>query len=504
VLACAETLFAVCLYWWIAIKWDTHWHLLSSIFIAPLLLLRSPPSIELGIKWFKTLEDLRSRSMPGLWVRIFTTVLGVVYAGAGFTLAMWWFGLPPTGVPGWALFAWAFLMGLSALGVAMAAYGAGVGVTGGVTANDSSVRWILVALGAGWVAAMVAAVKAGGWTAGWGTFAGTIASILIGTRFFKEDESGRGVGGVAFFFAVHITTGAVTAIWGMVCRTGATLRHLPQGVLQLAGNWRENNFQVDVSIPAEVIPGIRDHDSQLSLDGFLSEVFSDRARDDMEAAQKVAAPLLTIIYFFPAFLYRLNIKATCWFWWPLAYLLKPVPEIEDAEDQKHELTKAYRNPAELFPLLIGGGILIWVFHHYYNAAGNAQLQDPRAVWLPIRVFLGLEWGYIAPWHWALLCLELSGIAILWLGGEALSYHRDHWKRKPPANLRWKLPVLSFLSRVKLLSFLVFIGLGLGMCLVTFQEWQKYLPAPLLQRLENFYQTQGLREQERRNLRSRGD
>lgn len=37
VLACVETVFAVALYWWIAIKWDTHWHLLSSVFIAPLL-----------------------------------------------------------------------------------------------------------------------------------------------------------------------------------------------------------------------------------------------------------------------------------------------------------------------------------------------------------------------------------------------------------------------------------------------------------------------------------
>ncbi|MFN0067837.1 MAG: hypothetical protein ACKVYV_09395, partial [Limisphaerales bacterium] len=32
VLACAETLFAVLLYWWIAIRYETHWHLVSSVF----------------------------------------------------------------------------------------------------------------------------------------------------------------------------------------------------------------------------------------------------------------------------------------------------------------------------------------------------------------------------------------------------------------------------------------------------------------------------------------
>src|SRR6185436_9213931 len=53
VLACAETLFAVVLYWWIAIRWGTHVHLLTSVFIAPLLLLRSPESIEMGVRWFQ-------------------------------------------------------------------------------------------------------------------------------------------------------------------------------------------------------------------------------------------------------------------------------------------------------------------------------------------------------------------------------------------------------------------------------------------------------------------
>ncbi len=35
VLACIETLFSVILYWWIAINFDTHWHLVGGVFIAP-------------------------------------------------------------------------------------------------------------------------------------------------------------------------------------------------------------------------------------------------------------------------------------------------------------------------------------------------------------------------------------------------------------------------------------------------------------------------------------
>lgn len=54
VLAVGETVFAVALYWWIAIRWDTHWHLVTSVFIAPLLLVRSPESIDAGVRWFLT------------------------------------------------------------------------------------------------------------------------------------------------------------------------------------------------------------------------------------------------------------------------------------------------------------------------------------------------------------------------------------------------------------------------------------------------------------------
>ncbi|NKB60970.1 MAG: hypothetical protein GKR95_02110 [Gammaproteobacteria bacterium] len=52
ILAIAETIFAVALYWWIAVKFDTHIHLVTSLFVAPLLLLRSEKSIEKGWSGF--------------------------------------------------------------------------------------------------------------------------------------------------------------------------------------------------------------------------------------------------------------------------------------------------------------------------------------------------------------------------------------------------------------------------------------------------------------------
>jgi len=78
VLAIAETVFAVALYWWIAIYFDTHLHLVISLLVAPLLLLRSERSIEADVVWFlqdwlgAENDDRWSRTKQIVWLGIMT------------------------------------------------------------------------------------------------------------------------------------------------------------------------------------------------------------------------------------------------------------------------------------------------------------------------------------------------------------------------------------------------------------------------------------------------
>lgn len=46
--ACIEIAWSVALYWAIWYRFDTHLHLISSLIAAPLLLMRSPESIQKG------------------------------------------------------------------------------------------------------------------------------------------------------------------------------------------------------------------------------------------------------------------------------------------------------------------------------------------------------------------------------------------------------------------------------------------------------------------------
>jgi hypothetical protein len=87
VLAALETVVAVGAYWAIAIYFETTTHLWVSIYVAPLLLLRSDQSIAVGARWFsynlRRAEELDDELGDGLKIRTLAgLVLGRHYNGA--------------------------------------------------------------------------------------------------------------------------------------------------------------------------------------------------------------------------------------------------------------------------------------------------------------------------------------------------------------------------------------------------------------------------------------
>jgi hypothetical protein len=57
VTAIAETVLAVAVYWWLAIRFGTYGFLILGACIAPLILMRSDQSVALGVKWFTNWEE---------------------------------------------------------------------------------------------------------------------------------------------------------------------------------------------------------------------------------------------------------------------------------------------------------------------------------------------------------------------------------------------------------------------------------------------------------------
>jgi hypothetical protein len=275
------------------------------------------------------------------------------------------------------------------------------------------------------------------------------------------------------------------AIRSVFFRVLATLGHLPAGIRHLPANWRENNFLIDSGLPAELMPGIRDENSEFTLDGFVERLVGEKDR-----AAWVFYPLVGVFLFLPAFLYRLNIKATAWFWWPLAYLLRPAPAAGAEGGQKQALCWPWTNPFQKG--LIVATVLVSLAAltlHFQDPVSWEVLRPLPALPLPLKVALALDWARLAPWHWAQWAIALAGAGMLALAGHARSQEvngnwPDYWRRSA-----WHLGLMTGLRRVRSLATIALLLMALGALLLLDPAWQAWLRVPpaWITALEQFYQ-----------------
>ncbi len=455
VLAVVETVLAIVLYWWIALRFETHWHLVSSVFIAPLLLLRSPESIDAGVRWFMNdsvaneAPENRSGSKRFFW----TVVCSLVTTGLTYFFACELSRRWLTDLQGWAFFGCVTAIGYLSIGFAVAV---AVTVVGVRVAGDAAERALPVA-NAGAVA---------------------IAPAVLG---------------VVLLASPLVVLGVVTSVVARAqgCRVLATLFNTTKGFRRLPVNWRENNFLTDSCLPAELMPGIRERNRMFSFDGWLKEL--------SEAPNWWLRIVLLLmgIFFVPAFLYRLNIKATAWFWWPLAYLLKPAPAAS-AEAQQSESGRwqavcwPWSNPAQRagIGLSIGLALLALVLH---ALVATSRIEPDLVTRWPLaaRVLLGWGWQRLEVWHWAQGIIAVSGVGMLLLAGNACSQHSNgnwsHYRQSWPQDVR----CMTALSRVRLLATVALLVMALGALLLQDpdRQWQAYVPVPAnwVTWLEDFYQ-----------------
>ena len=457
VLACVETLFAVALYWWIALRYNTHWHLVTSVFIAPLLLLRSPESMELGVQWFSKdwfgFENYREWPVVKKFLWNGAMVLSV-------STLLYFYGewLDRTKLPesergylsgrghayAMAPIVFAYAFGFAFVGVRPRA---GVFARAGLGVVGFGSALVIGYLGVVWGVVVIAGVIAG----------------LIG---------GMGAG---FTFRALFFRGI------------ATLSFLIRGVRRLPDNWRENNFLADSFLPAELIPGIRDFKPEYSLDGFMKEMISEK-----NVFSWVYYPLLAIFWFIPAFLYRLNIKATAWFWWPLAYLLKPAPVADAEGQQKQALCWPWTNPFQKLWIIVSVLlVVVSVAFHNLNLASWSELKGVPALPLALKVSLAINWTQVAPWHWAQWIIAGTGLGMLVLAGNARSHDvNGNWReyrRRWPQNIR----LMTGLQRTRTLATIALLLMALGALLLQDRSWQANLPVPesMIRGLEHFYRIQ---------------
>ncbi len=197
----------------------------------------------------------------------------------------------------------------------------------------------------------------------------------------------------------------------------------------------------------------------------------------------LAAPFLLL----PAFFYRLNFKATAWFWWLLAYLLKPAPVGDKAEQQKQALCWPWTNPLEMI-LIVGplAALLTSLISHYLNGSSWAAMKD--VPYLPLRVLFSMDWADVTPWHWMQWVIVGSGAWMLKIAGNARSQDLNgNWQTYSQS---WSktIRLMTALQRIRALATLALLIMGLGALLLLDQTWREYVTVPdyWVAVLEQFY------------------
>ena len=519
VLACVEALLAVAVYAWLALRCDIGWPLLGSVFLAPLLLLRSPESIKLGARWFlqdgfevKEYQDWPKAKRR--WCVAGAVVLGCVAGVAAVELV--YRGLDAHHGCVWEH--WSVKFRHLPLLRGVQSY-IRTGLLSLALLTEASALSVAVAIGVAFAVAFLGAdvgTKVGVKTA---AFAGklisalAVAAALLGlfTLTFKYlvDDQGPTVPplliggiviasfGVALAAAIILAAAILGTALGLtlraiVCRVAATLRHLPQGLRWLAENWHETTFRIDSSITAELMPGLRPEFESLAAQSLVLRT----AQSQRRVVRWVVAPSLAVLCFFPALLYRLQIKAACWFWWPLAYLLKPALPADRREAQhlllcwpwamrSHRLLVLI--PA-LVPAVLVCAILIARFGQL-DLWQQIKHADLRTVPAPVQLVLGMQWRGVPPWHWAMLLMQICGLGMLWIADGACSHRaKGTWTAYAKTRMRPHYRRLRMLFRLRQWATIVFLLCGLGLCLVSFTELRQWVPDTLMQRVDRFYQT----------------
>lgn len=409
--------------------------------------------------WFG-LEDYEKwpRGRQLCWLVMNGLVTGGLTYGFACELSQRW----RTDLQGWPLFGWAAAIGALSI---MFAIGFAIAFVNAV-AKDLSGEVDLAGVFAGPTAGAIAAEVAG-WTVG--AMAGVVVGMIAGALALVGVTAILGsVGVFGPFF------GAGFAFRALVFRILATLYKLPSGARCLPANWKETSFLTDWCLPAELMPGIREHNSSYSLDGLLKEFSDDR---DLEGY--VFYPAIGLFFFLPAFLYRLNIKATAWFWWPLAYLLKPAPAASAEGEQRQALCWPWSNPAQRSWIVLSIGLaLLSLLLHWLVASSRIESDLVTTMPLSVRVLMGLGWARLAAWHVALWIIAGAGAGMLLLAGNACSHHLNgNWKQyrqRWPQNIR----LMTALFRVRLLATVAQL-MAFGALLVQDQDrtWQGYVPVP---------------------------
>jgi hypothetical protein len=398
--AIVETILAVPLYWWIALKAGVFWPLAISVVVAPFVLLRSRDSIARGARWFSYWENKLAQDKRHYTALRSTEQIEIV-ALSGLSVLFFGFSF---------YFLEAYLLnGNSASYAPLLAFALGFGSITLAVAITAAIAVALVGARAAVPPGALAGV-AGGIGGLLGATQVATPSVLLGTIIGLLLSLALSVGALRFliYFPKYFGMGINVLIVSLVVRFIATARHLPAGIRAMPSNFRRLTICTSPKQVPELVPGLNRDDTAFSLekkrDDFLIILKSSNIREQIIAIL-IHAPSM-VLWFLPGWLYRLTLKSTTWFWWPLIFLGGNIDRAKNPEIFRWSIVGSLWAKASLIVALVSiiGFLLA-------NLSWNT-LFKPNPLLTPVGYLLRIE-GQVWPWQaFAVIGSAMSVILVL--------------------------------------------------------------------------------------------
>jgi hypothetical protein len=502
ILAAVEVAISIALYWAFAIWFQTQIHLWVSIIIAPVLLLRSDASVALGVKWFEQYIDKtfafsffkkRAKFRSGrFWIAMLVAM--ITTTTAAYTLGRLWLSSNDGIIPlllsfgiGYCALQIGLAFDIAGSAAAMAAIaerkvdaaGAGAMLTTATTLGVYESGATPVNIIAAALATLILSFI--GVLVGPSTLASAVAQVRTKPR---GDTRGIAVMQAAMEHApwaiAVFAPGFYFGGWfrSVGTRITATIRHLDLGIAAISENWWRTLFIVDLRYPPELIPGYK------RSDFFTIPYYWSRIKQSDSLFERLVCVMACVILYAPAYVYRLSIKSTCWFYFPLVYIagasqLSTKPALL-ADILWYDLREWGRR---LLAVLTVAGVAV----QSLSSDGLTKDHLPTVLISPLEYVFLIDILAVKPWQWFTLTSALVTLVIFGCIGR-FRIIVDHAKddevlRQTASNYSWWLVRAM---RVRNVSTALFFLIALIHALLWRSSAHTYLPAYILDLLHSFY------------------
>jgi hypothetical protein len=388
-LAVLETILAVAAYWGIAWYFDTHTHLLISVLVAPLLLLRSLESTELGVKWFvnywndNTWNKFKYISMIYKYFEPFFVVY--LFLHLGFNEI--YFSLDENDnikKAHYLLIIYGYLFLSSVLYFFICP-----------RANKNYKPNLVSINGASFSKPFI-------------YFAFTIYAlavifiniIIYNNGYFAEYYLIFNAGAlfyVLLYFAFYVPLSVAPLVLGVVTKSIfirflATARFYKDGIFFISYNYAQAITCIDSIHKAEIIP-----DLSKVYDGFSIEMMAKEIHGK-NIFIIISRKVIKFSWYFIATLYRWSLKSTCWLYLPIVYLAQP--HHGTPKDDRLSLGEWYNGRWEWFCRFLAIFATVSLVASAVAPERFAQLYDlsPQA---PILIYvLAFDLHNFPMWKWS--------------------------------------------------------------------------------------------------------